>query len=189
VRIVCATNRDPWDEVQNGRFREDLYYRLQVVPIPLPPLRERNGDTLLLAHFFLQRYARDEGKGFRGFDPEVESIFARYDWPGNVRQLQNVIRNITVLHDAEQVRLAHLPPPLNNLAAEPRGASGAALHEPGAGAPATGLESIRPLAEIEREAIERAIALCDGNVPQAAALLRVHPSTLYRKKQAWAGKD
>ncbi len=185
VRIVCATNRDPWREVKLGRFREDLYYRLHVVPIQLPPLRDRGGDILLLANYFLQRYAREEGKSFRGFEPGVAAVLNAYDWPGNVRQLQNVVRNVTVLQDGEWVTLAHLPPPLNQVSpalVAPQPEPAKAIAPPlskGSSPP------IRPLADVERDAIEQALAWCDGNVPQAAALLQIHPSTLYRRKLAW----
>jgi two-component system repressor protein LuxO len=181
VRIICATNRDPWEEVKNGRFREDLYYRLQVVPIQLPPLREHSSDILLLAHYFLQRYSRDEGKNFHGFTPEVEATLSAYEWPGNIRQLQNIIRNITVLHSSEWVQPSHLPPPLDTVNTS---TSRVVPTTPPPDQPAP--DDICPLAEVERAAIERALQACDGNVPQAAALLQVHPSTIYRKKQAWS---
>ena len=115
VRFVCATNRDPFAEVQAGRFREDLYYRLHVIPIPLPALRERGDDVLQIAREFLRQFAAEEGKAFVGFSHEAEQILRDYEWPGNVRQLQNVIRNIVVLHNGEQVLPAMLPAPLNQL--------------------------------------------------------------------------
>jgi two-component system repressor protein LuxO len=110
VRFVCATNRDPLAEVEAGRFREDLYYRLYVVPIELPPLRERGDDVLLIARHFLRQMAKEEDRAFRGFTPETEAAIRRYPWPGNVRQLRNVIANIVVLHDAEWVEARMLPP-------------------------------------------------------------------------------
>lgn len=113
VRIVCATNRDPYAEVQAGRFREDLFYRLQVISIELPPLRERGDDILLIARHFLDKYGREERKSFKGFAPEVESILQTYAWPGNVRQLLNVVRNVVVLNDGDEIRPFMLPPPLN----------------------------------------------------------------------------
>ncbi|MFV3126257.1 sigma-54-dependent transcriptional regulator [Niveispirillum sp. KHB5.9] len=113
VRIVCATNRDPYAEVQAGRFREDLFYRLQVISIELPPLRERGDDILLIARHFLDKYGREERKSFKGFDREAETIFNTYAWPGNVRQLLNVIRNVVVLNDGDEIRPFMLPPPLN----------------------------------------------------------------------------
>ncbi|MGX9962263.1 sigma-54-dependent transcriptional regulator [Roseomonas sp. F4] len=112
VRIVSATNRDPWAEVEAGRFREDLYYRLYVVPVEMPPLRERGDDTLLIARHFLSLFAREEGKRFRGFTAEAERVLANYNWPGNVRQLQNAMRNIVVLHDGDRVERSMLPPML-----------------------------------------------------------------------------
>jgi two-component system repressor protein LuxO len=182
VRFICATNRDPLLEVAEGRFREDLYYRLHVIPIHLPPLRERMDDILLLANHFLRKFAVEEGKSFRGFAPEVESVFMDYEWPGNIRQLQNVIRNVVVLYEGERVVAEMLPPPLNGIlkTAPPRLPS----RGPTRGAEPQS-ESIRPLHVIEKEAIERAIELCDGNIPKAAALLEVSPSTIYRKRQAW----
>ena len=99
VRIVCATNRDPLEEVRAGRFREDLYYRLHVVPIHMPPLRARPEDILDIAQASLLQYAAEEGKTFTGFDADVAAILVSRPWPGNVRQLLNVVRNIVVLHD------------------------------------------------------------------------------------------
>ena len=190
VRFICATNRDPLEAVRAGRLREDLYYRLHVVPVVLPPLRERSDDIIAIAARFLAAFAAEEDKHFRGFSPEVEVMLRRYDWPGNVRQLQNVIRNIVVLHDGDIVEKRHLPPPLDGFAATaaataatpPAGASAA---PPAGGDDRVENPGIRPLAVVEREAIEQAIALCDGNIPKAAGLLEVSPSTIYRKKQSW----
>lgn len=207
VRFICATNRDPLEEVQAGNFREDLYYRLNVVPLHLPPLRERGDDILLLATHFLKAYAQEDNKPFERFSAEVESALLRYTWPGNVRQLQNVIRNIVVLHNDILVQHKHLPPPLDSViehpdviqktvasivqantqsAAVPPQTISAAVAQPSLAQPSTSQPTeIRPLAVVEREAIEQAIAFCDGNIPKAAALLDVSPSTIYRKKQAW----
>ncbi len=113
VRFVCATNRDPLVEVKAGRFREDLYYRLHVIPLSLPPLRERGEDILLLARDLLLRYAKEEHKRFKDFDADTVRILLDYPWPGNVRELQNVVRNIVVLNDRELVSKDILPPPLN----------------------------------------------------------------------------
>ncbi|MCP3870946.1 MAG: sigma-54-dependent Fis family transcriptional regulator [Gammaproteobacteria bacterium] len=187
VRFICATNRNPLEAVAAGRLREDLYYRLHVVPLHLPPLRERGDDVLEIARHFLTIYAEEEGKGFRDFSPEVEVILCRYNWPGNVRQLQNVIRNIVVLHDDRSVLQAHLPPPLNTSLNEqdiselvkPQQQSGSS------NIPGNHIGTIRPLARVERETIEQAIEICGGNIPKAAALLEVSPSTIYRKKQTW----
>jgi two-component system repressor protein LuxO len=99
-------------EMAAGRFREDLFYRLHVVPVELPPLRERDGDVLLIARAFLETFAREDGRGFRGFAPDVEAALRAYHWPGNVRQLQNVVRSVVVLNDGPLVTLDMLPPEL-----------------------------------------------------------------------------
>ncbi|MBC7154214.1 MAG: sigma-54-dependent Fis family transcriptional regulator [Rhodobacteraceae bacterium] len=109
VRILCATNRDPQDAMRAGRFREDLYYRLHVVPIHLPPLRDRGADILEIAEKTLATYAMEEGKTFTGLDEEVRAIFAQHSWPGNVRQLLNTIRNVVVLNEGPLVTRAMLP--------------------------------------------------------------------------------
>ena len=189
VRFICATNRDPLEAVAAGRLREDLYYRLHVVPLNLPPLRERDSDIMAIAEHFLALYAKEENKTFQGFTPAVARIFRRYPWPGNVRQLQNVIRNILVLHDGEQIDTEHLPPPLDSdiapAVSPPSIATAPTTPTPANLSPEVTPTGVRPLAQVEREAIEQAIALCDGNIPKAAALLDVSPSTIYRKKQQW----
>jgi len=188
VRFVCATNRDPMEEVKAGRFREDLYYRLHVIPIDLPALRQREDDVILIARHLLGNYTREENKRFERFAPETESILRAFDWPGNVRQLQNVIRNIVVLNDQEVVTPAMLPPPLNEVSTTaPQSATGgsAAAGAIPAAAGITDAASIQPLWQIEKQVIEQTIEHCDGNIPRAAALLEISPSTIYRKRQQW----
>ena len=179
IRIVCATNRDPWADVQAGRFREDLYYRLHVIPLHLPPLREREGDALEIAETFLGQYAAEEGKAFASYEPAAAALIAAYPWPGNVRQLQNIVRNVVVLHDGQVVRADMLPAPLAD-ASLPRGS----ISAPEPAAPG----EVRPLWQVERAAIQAALAVCDGNVPKAAALLEISPSTVYRKLQTWTNE-
>ena len=188
IRFICATNRDPLEAVAAGQLREDLYYRLHVVPIQLPPLRERGEDILAIASNFLNKYADEEGKRFRSFQPEVEVILNHYSWPGNVRQLQNVIRNILVLHDDDSVQQCHLPPPLDtafNDAPAPSNLLGLVNQDSRQKEVPSSQQPIIPLLTVERETIERAINVCEGNIPKAAALLEVSPSTIYRKKQSW----
>jgi two-component system repressor protein LuxO len=186
VRFVCATNRDPLAEVREQRFREDLYYRLHVIPIHLPPLREREDDVTLIAQKLVLDYAQEEGKGFRGIDPEAQDSIRAYPWPGNVRELQNVLRNVVVLNDGAQVSREILPELVRqSTIEEPLAAAEAKLQ-------ATSAEphgEVISLREVERRAIEHAVALCDGNIPRAAALLEVSPSTIYRKRQAWRSED
>ena len=181
VRIVCATNRDPLDAVRRGQFREDLYYRLFVVPIHLPPLRERGEDVIEIAETALHRFAEEEGRRFEGLEPEVLDLFRRLPWPGNVRQLLNVIRNVVVLNRGGSVTLDMLPETLTAPDQAPSAPARIASGEPS-------LESLmdRPLAEVERLIVTATLARHGGSVPKAARVLDLSPSTLYRKLEAWS---
>jgi two-component system repressor protein LuxO len=206
VRFVCATNRDPLHEVAEGRFREDLYYRLNVVPIELPPLRQRDADMLEIAQSLLLKFGTQLGKGFKGLSPAVQALFLEYDWPGNVRELQNVIENTVILNRGSEVVPAMLPEAFTRSmagaqermrrraapdAAEPPGAafdSGlkqAALDDAQGQEPIGDLDAIEPLWLTEKQAIQRAIRICHDNIPLAAARLGVSASTLYRKIKGW----
>ena len=187
VRIVCATNRDPMEEVRRGRFREDLYYRLHVVPIHMPPLRERGDDVVEIAETALKTLSAEEGRAFQTLSPEVADLFCRLPWPGNVRQLLNVLRNVVVLNEGDSVTLPMLPPDLETAAASlPRHA--AAVLAARSGPTLDGLVG-RTLAEIEQIVIEATIAAEGGSVPRAARVLGVSPSTLYRKRESWPGQE
>ncbi len=180
VRIVCATNRDPLDAVRRGQFREDLYYRLYVVPIHMPPLRERGEDVIEIAETALFRFAEEEGRQFDGLSDDVKALFRRLPWPGNVRQVLNVIRNVVVLNDGGIVRRDMLPRDL----AEAR----APDDRPPLPAPdAPELDSLigKTMAQIERQVIEATLAHHKGSVPRAARMLDIAPSTLYRKMEGW----
>ncbi|TXZ08498.1 sigma-54-dependent Fis family transcriptional regulator [Vibrio mimicus] len=223
VRIIAATNRQPLEEVQAGRFREDLYYRVHVIPIEMPPLRERGTDIVVLANHFLTQYAKQDKKRFTDISRDAQKILKSYSWPGNVRQLQNVIRNIVVLNNEKTIKPEHLPNQILaknsvpaasiapiNVAAESIVHKAAVFHEPESELPlqtaaperftSSPAESvpresstpthnnpvvIRPMWQVEREAIQQAIDFCDGNVINAAVLLELSPSTVYRKKLAW----
>jgi two-component system, repressor protein LuxO len=171
IRVVCATNKDPLEEIRKNTLRQDLYYRLHVIPVHVPPLRERPGDVLDLARYFLRTQTVEEKKNFKGFSNEAESYLLSQSWPGNVRQLQNMIRSVVVLNNADIVTRAMLP------------ASEDAL--PLNGADVVTKAGIAPLWQVERTAIEKAIAVCEGNIPKAAAMLEISPSTIYRKKMFW----
>ena len=185
VRIVCATNRDPLDAVRRGQFREDLYYRLHVVPIHLPPLRERGADVIEIAQAALIDMAREEGRRFVGMDEEVATLLSQLPWPGNVRQLLNAIRQVVVMNDASLLTRDLLPIELESEATPSRRTQRLTIT---ADQPA--LESLlgKSLAEIERIVIEATIARHGGSVTRAARVLEVAPSTLYRKIETWAGK-
>ncbi|MBV9553089.1 MAG: sigma-54-dependent Fis family transcriptional regulator [Alphaproteobacteria bacterium] len=184
VRYVCATNRDPWREVEAGRFREDLYYRLHVVPCAMPPLRERGDDLLLLARHFLTLYAAEEGKQFTDFADDAVEALRRYPWPGNIRELQNVLRNAVLFNQGTRVTRAMLTR-LDAAAAVPHSSTIAMLSPAQNASVDVGRAKVRPLWLIEKEAIEQAVGLCGGNIPRAAALLEINPSTIYRRKAEW----
>lgn len=203
IRFVCATNKDPLGEVQAGRFREDLYYRLHVVPLNLPPLRERDEDIELLANFFLKQFSERDNKTFRSFSRDAVAAINQYNWPGNVRELQNAIQNIVVLNQGDQVERAMLPPSVLGIGSE-RPVGTTRVPQVGAeGAQPTRLstsvnpvlettrtpEQIQPLWLAEKQIIERAIDLCGGSVNKAAGKLEVAPSTLYRKIQSWNNSE
>lgn len=194
VRFVCATNKDPMKAVQDGRFREDLFYRLHVIPVQMPPLRERGEDIMLIANRFLSQYASEEGKSFGSFGPDAAQAMMVYRWPGNIRELQNVVRSITVLYDGRTVTADMLPPNVTAGLAlnqtEPAAFIPAAAPTAPAPAPVARTEAdIRPLEDVERDAIEEAIDICHGNIAKAASLLGVSPSTIYRKKQTWDTRE
>jgi len=202
VRFVCATNRSPEDEVAAGRFRSDLYYRLHVLPVDLPPLRQRPEDILPIAEATLAAFAEEEGRAFTGFDADARALLLGYEWPGNVRQLQNVIRRVVVMNDGREIAVEMLAMALAHAGQPGAGSIGKAAPatgEPTAvlswqGSPGTpnetaarrgGPAAIEPYAVQERRIIEAALEACDGNVGQAAAALEISPSTIYRKKQGW----
>jgi two-component system, repressor protein LuxO len=192
VRIVCATNRNPEREVAEGRFREDVYYRLAVVPIHMPPLRERGPDIAELGAYFLQRFAREEGKSFDPLGPTQNAAMNAHAWPGNVRELQNVLRRAAVMHQGPTLPTSAFPladfqamsataSPRSDLTAEPT----ASPSSPTRLNLAQALNGLT-LDEIERLAIENAIDVAGGSVPTAARQLGVSVSTLYRKRERWA---
>lgn len=208
IRFVCATNRDPLSEVQAGNFREDLYYRLNVIPVHLPPLKQRDNDILLIANEMLLRIAKEESKSFSGLSSTVSDLFKRYTWPGNVRELENTIRNIVVLNNGKEVSYQMLPALLleklestetmitadnndnsstNNTVDEDTAVSEIISKSVDIDAAQDDSLSkkINPLWMEEKNIIERAIALCHGNVPKAATFLDISASTIYRKLQTW----
>jgi len=173
VRIVCATNRNVRQLVEEGRFREDLYYRLAVFPLEVPPLRERREDIPALVAYFL---GRRRGRPVR-VAPQALSQLVAYAWPGNVRELQNVVERAAILCDGEEIRLEHLPP------------LGKHADETPAHNPVASVRLGRPLREvvadairaIEREAILDALRRSDGSPTRAARLLGIGRATLYQK--------
>ena len=170
VRVIAATSHDPAEAISSGRLREDLYYQLNVVTIATPPLRRRTGDVPLLAQHFLARFSGKYGRFFQGFDAEALESLSRHAWPGNIRELENVIERIVVLYDGPTVTARMLPPEV--LDAAPR--ADLDRHD-------RGLDEILPFVEIERREIVRALRICEGNVSHAAERLGIGQATLYRK--------
>lgn len=193
IRFVCATNKDPLTQVQKGEFREDLFYRLNVIPISMPPLRGRGNDIIELAEHFLKVFSKQENKEFKSFDELASKHLLSYPWPGNVRELQNVIQQIAVLESGETVTLDMIPDALNNNADNFQSETPAATYfiknstsaDNAAETQGTSNGEFKPLWIIEKEAMERTIDQCDGNVVRAAAYLEVSPSTVYRKMKGW----
>jgi two-component system, repressor protein LuxO len=189
VRIICATNRNPTAEVEAGRFRTDLFYRLHVLSLSMPALREREGDVLILARRFLADYCAEEGKSFQRLSSSCEAALLSYGWPGNIRELQNVIRRAVVLNDAKELEtdMLGLSPAFGLSAAlapaEVNGVTDLRRIHAAMALPASFFT--RELWQIERDVIEGALSACNGSVPQAARVLGVSPSTLYRKRETW----
>lgn len=110
VRFICATNRILFQEVKDGKFRDDLYFRLQVVSINIPPLRDRGDDCLILTEYFIKKFNQRYGRTVKDWEPAVAEIFRAFHWPGNVRELENLLERIFVLEDDDQIRVEHIPP-------------------------------------------------------------------------------
>jgi len=207
LRVICATNRDPFEEVLAGRFREDLYYRLNVIPLELPPLRTRGRDVLDLADYFLKIYGKEEKKKFKGLSSDAKHRLMSRRWPGNVRELQNVIRQVSVMAASGEIAASAIPPdktthqpdstpapqpvPTGDTTAAKIAADYAADTHP-SGSVDGGMDSALAalindgsLAEIERHIIEERITRYADSLPQAAKSLGLSPSTLYRKRDTW----
>ena len=197
VRIICATNRDPAVEVRAKRFREDLFFRLYVVPIHLPPLRERGTDIMVLARHFLKKFSKDEGKLLTDFDPEATARLMAMRWPGNVRQLENLMRMVTAVNDGPLVTGSMLPAEIDTSLFDPSPLPERLLDEAETSTPDLS-ESLEhriaalvgeELAAVERALIEATIASCGGSIPKASRILGVSPSTIYRRKESWEEKS
>jgi Nif-specific regulatory protein len=157
VRVVAATNKNLEQAVEDGSFRDDLYYRLNVFPIYMPPLRERKTDVLLLADFFLEKYVRENNKEIRRFSTPAIDMLMAYHWPGNVRELENCIERAVLLCEEGVIHSYHLPPTLQT------GSESGTL-------PAWSLEEA--VANLEREMLIDALKNTRGNITRAAELLQ-----------------
>ncbi|MDO8528241.1 MAG: sigma-54 dependent transcriptional regulator [Deltaproteobacteria bacterium] len=176
VRIIAATNRNLADFVAKNLFREDLFYRLNVVPILMPALRERKEDIPLLAKTFLEKYSHRNEKIFLDFTPEAMETLMQYDWPGNVRELENAIERAVVLYNDTKVKREHLPQVLRDMEKPRHTANGSGFSQR-----KKDDSKVLPLVLVERYAIEAAIKACTGNIALAAKRLKIGQATLYRK--------
>ena len=186
VRVIAATNRDPLEEVRAGRLREDLYYRLQVFPVRLPALRERLDDVPVLATLILDRLSIQTGKTFNPLSDEAKRRLSSYAWPGNVRQLENMLRWMTTMLVGNDIDASIIEEAIAQFDDSPETASATVKVR---SAESVSENTIKPLWLVEKEAIQAAIEVSDGNINRAASLLEVAPSTIYRKMQGWSDSD
>jgi DNA-binding NtrC family response regulator len=169
VRVIAATNRNLTDEIAKGRFREDLFYRLNVVSVEMPPLRDRRGDIPALAKFFVDKYADANGKAFAELSQQTLDLLVGYDWPGNVRELENAIERAVVLTSGSEIEPGALPTSVRPMGTEVPGMPSI----PGA-----------TMAELERYAIVETLKACGGSTSKAAAMLGISTRTIqYRLHQ------
>ncbi|MGD2186425.1 MAG: sigma-54 dependent transcriptional regulator [Desulfobacterales bacterium] len=168
TRVIAATNKNLEKEIKQGRFREDLYYRLNVVSLEVPPIRERREDISLLADFFLKRYAEKNKRILKGFTPRAMDLLMRYDWPGNVRELENVVERAVIMARGEMVTPAEFPDILQQL-------------DPDVKATYVNLSPGRTLKDVEKDMIIRTLEETEGNRTHAAKILGISRRTLQLK--------
>jgi two-component system, NtrC family, response regulator AtoC len=190
VRLIAATNRDLLQEIEAGRFRKDLYYRLAVVPIVLPPLRERASDIPMLAEHFIEKYNRKLNKNVTGISGDALAVLQAYSWPGNIRELENLMERVILFADGPQLTAKDLPEPVKGGAAT---AAEASASDKAAGLPPgeTGLKDIVRMkaAELERDLIAKALEETGGNVTRAAKLLQISRKSLQTKMKEFGLRD
>jgi DNA-binding NtrC family response regulator len=162
TRLICATNKDLIQLIRKGLFREDLYYRINVIDIPLPPLRDRNDDIFLLINYFHSKFARETGPDTPKFSDRALRRLKSYQWPGNVRELENLVQKLVLMSDGPLIEVADLPASMKNML-EPTG------------------KPDRSLAEVEADYIRQVLKSVKGNKSKAAAILKINRKTLREK--------
>jgi len=191
-RLIAATNRNLLGEMQAGRFREDLYFRIAVFEVEIPPLRDRREDIPLLALHFIDELSAEAGRPAPALDPATEAILLGYAWPGNVRELRNTVERALVVCDGESIAPQHLPPRIRKPDDQPAGTEvtgtgdGSGRPEPPTG---TATAGSLDLERLERSAITAAVERSGGNLSRAAKLLGISRTTLYRKLRRYATSD
>jgi len=171
VRVIAATNKDPEKEIEEGKFRQDLFYRLNVIPIVVPPLRDRKEDIPMLVQQFVQQFCDENGKPVKKVSPEAISVLEKHDWPGNVRELRNIVERLIIMVESDTIGAANVLSAIN------------IDHQQGQ------RESPRPLKDMvesyEKKLIMAELDACEGNVSQTAKNLSIDRANLYRKLRAW----
>jgi two-component system nitrogen regulation response regulator NtrX len=179
VRVIAATNKRLEDEIRRGAFREDLYFRLNVIPFQVPPLRERREDVAVLARHFMTEISAEYGRRPKELSPEALLVLANQPWPGNVRELRNTIERLVIMAPGERIEERHLPAPLLGLAPD----------TPAAAAPLGVLADFPSLSDaredFEKRYIWKKYQECGGNMSRTAEVLQVERSNLYRKMKAF----
>ncbi|PCJ95974.1 MAG: sigma-54-dependent Fis family transcriptional regulator [Hyphomicrobiales bacterium] len=193
VRIICATSHNIRHAISQGRFREDLFYRLHVLPVNVPSLRDRLEDVKSLANYFLDQFSREESRQFTRLSDTAYECLQSYSWPGNVRELQNAIRHAVVMNEGMVVEHTMLPSEIATLVSpvDPiwlinranEGHLSSTTHSRD-----EGFTTCLPFWKQEQAIIETALLRHDGNISRAAAALEISPSTIYRKRQSWMGR-
>jgi two-component system response regulator PilR (NtrC family) len=180
VRIIAATNKEFEKEIAEGRFREDLYYRLSVIPIQLPPLRERREDIPLLARHFLETFRKTMEKPINGISPEAMRQLESYDWPGNVRELENTMERAVALESGSEISLPVLPDRIAGYS----GLGAAAISGGRLAIPPEGVDFEKEMADAERRYLQAALEKADGVRTRAAEILKI----TYRSFRHYAKK-
>jgi len=176
IRIIAATNKDLEKAVKNNNFRSDLFYRLNVVPIHIPPLRKRKEDILPLALYFIQELNQELKRSYKKISSEAAEALTRYPWPGNVRELKNIMERIMSLHVSEEIKLNQLPLEIRNY----RKDSGLEMIEQ-----KDGEKKLVTLEELEKQYVHKVLEHTQNNKTKAAKILGIHPTSLFRKLKSW----
>ncbi len=173
IRVIAATNTDLKEAIEKGTFREDLYYRLNVIPIRVPSLKERKSDIPLFLDFFLEKFNKRKNKNVNGFTPDMVSALLQYDWPGNVRELENLIERLVILSDHEEIGIEDLPESIRE--------SKKTIHTFQMTIPEEGIPFNAAVEEYERQLILQALDKTNWVKKKAAELLNINRTTLVEK--------
>lgn len=175
AQVLSASSTSLSEGVKRGEFREDLYYRLSVIQLKIPRLADRGNDVQQIAKFYIAKFSQEHSKDFKGLSQDAIDYVSQYSWPGNVRQLENLLHGVIILNQGEYITKAMLLKNMDEVTTLNTTTENTTLES----------AQIKPLAEVEKESILSAISQCDGNIIQASKLLEINPSTIYRKMSKW----